>query len=367
MGNNFQVKHIVYLTINLINRKIYIGVHKTETPEKFDGYLGCGLNIMDPYLLNHPKEPFHYAVKKYGVKNFKRKTLKVFDNRRDALDLERWLVDEEFIKRSDTYNITLGGGDPPILKKPIYQFDIKGNFIKEWDSETSIRNYYEAKVQFSDIIQSKRSFAGYFWSFESSINIKDFKKECRYGFISQYNKEGVLLQTFKNTTLAAQKLDLDRSAITRAVFQKKLYNGQYFLKADVDIAEVLSKKYRPTLGKVRVYQYDNNGNYLRAFETIIEASKFLLTTSKDGIKKAMLAQTSYKGFYWAYKQDTNYFKLVNPGIKPIVKIAQYDLQGNFIKIWETIKEVKKKFPYALQVCQGKAKSTQNYVFKYIEN
>lgn len=34
------MKYIVYQTINKINNKIYIGVHKTEDPDIFDGYLG---------------------------------------------------------------------------------------------------------------------------------------------------------------------------------------------------------------------------------------------------------------------------------------------------------------------------------------
>ena len=41
------MKYIVYLTTNLKSLykntpKIYIGVHKTEDPEIFDGYIGCG-------------------------------------------------------------------------------------------------------------------------------------------------------------------------------------------------------------------------------------------------------------------------------------------------------------------------------------
>lgn len=39
------MKYIVYLTTNLVNRKIYVGVHKTENPDIFDGYLGNGLTI----------------------------------------------------------------------------------------------------------------------------------------------------------------------------------------------------------------------------------------------------------------------------------------------------------------------------------
>ena len=32
------MKYIVYLTTNTKNNKIYVGVHGTENPEKFDGY-----------------------------------------------------------------------------------------------------------------------------------------------------------------------------------------------------------------------------------------------------------------------------------------------------------------------------------------
>ena len=78
------MKHIVYKTTNLTNGKIYIGVHKTENPNIFDGYLGNSLWTNDLYLLRNPKEPFHFAVAKYGIENFKRETLKVFDKVNDA-------------------------------------------------------------------------------------------------------------------------------------------------------------------------------------------------------------------------------------------------------------------------------------------
>lgn len=39
------MKYIVYQTTSKINNKIYIGVHKTEDPDTFDGYLGNGVYI----------------------------------------------------------------------------------------------------------------------------------------------------------------------------------------------------------------------------------------------------------------------------------------------------------------------------------
>jgi hypothetical protein len=86
--------HILYKTTNLINGKIYIGVHSTEILD--DGYLGSGTTL-------------RLATKKYGKKNFIRETLQSFDCSKDAFDAESILVDAEFIKSPATYNRAVGG------------------------------------------------------------------------------------------------------------------------------------------------------------------------------------------------------------------------------------------------------------------
>lgn len=366
MGNNLDKKHIVYITVNTVNKKFYVGVHGTETPDKFDGYLGEGSWINNPSSYNKGKTPLHNAILKYGIKSFIRKTLKVFDNREDALKLEAQIVNETFIKRTDVYNAVVGGGNSPLLVKTVYQFDLSGNLIKVWDSETEIRNYYECKISISDIVKNKRSFAGSFWSFDKTIDITGYRKECNRGFIAQYNPDGLLLNTFKNTTLAAQMLDLDRQAITQAVFKKKLYSGYYFLNVDVDIAEVLSSKYKPMLGKRSIYRYLESGEFDAEFESITEATKKTgLTRGK--IPYALVNGKICDGYRWSYYKAENYFDIIGPDKKPEIKIAQYSKDGTLIKVWESPKECKKEFPYALQVCQGKTKSTKGYVFKYIQD
>jgi group I intron endonuclease len=87
---------ILYQTTNLINGKLYIGVHKVVNTALSKRYLGSGDRIKA-------------AIKKYGRENFVRKTLVEFKCFEDAYAEEAKVVTKEFVKRLDTYNICLGG------------------------------------------------------------------------------------------------------------------------------------------------------------------------------------------------------------------------------------------------------------------
>jgi len=89
---------LVYKITNLINDKEYIGIHKTDDVN--DSYMGSG-NLIK------------IAIKKYGKENFKKDILKTFDTEDEALQYERYLVNEEYVNNLNTYNIALGGKDNP--------------------------------------------------------------------------------------------------------------------------------------------------------------------------------------------------------------------------------------------------------------
>lgn len=81
----FTEVYIIYKTINKVNRKFYIGVHKCKSIEEFDGYLGSGALIKK-------------AVAKYGKHNFERQVLHVCENYEEAYrkEKERVLVSFSF-------------------------------------------------------------------------------------------------------------------------------------------------------------------------------------------------------------------------------------------------------------------------------
>ena len=96
----------LYKITNLTNGKMYIGQHVTENLD--DGYMGSGKLIK-------------LAINKYGVENFRKEWLGFYEDA-DELDyMERVFVDETWVSRSDTYNLSIGGysgkwGKPSPLK-----------------------------------------------------------------------------------------------------------------------------------------------------------------------------------------------------------------------------------------------------------
>lgn len=78
----------------MINGKIYIGKHKTNNIN--DDYLGSG-------------KLFNYSIEKYGVENFKKEILFIFDTEQEMNDKEKELVTVEFISHETNYNIKEGG------------------------------------------------------------------------------------------------------------------------------------------------------------------------------------------------------------------------------------------------------------------
>jgi len=89
-----EMFYTVYKIVNKINEKIYVGFHKTNNLD--DGYMGSGKLIKR-------------ALSKYGVENFTKEILKVFDTKAEAEAYEASVVDKDFTLREDTYNITIGG------------------------------------------------------------------------------------------------------------------------------------------------------------------------------------------------------------------------------------------------------------------
>lgn len=115
------MKFIIYKVTNLLNKKIYIGKHKTHNIH--DDYYGSGLLILK-------------AIKVYGLENFRKEILFVFDTEEEMNRKEAELVNEEFLLREDTYNLRLGGSGGFDYINKNKEFKEKAiNTVKNWPEE----------------------------------------------------------------------------------------------------------------------------------------------------------------------------------------------------------------------------------------
>ena len=86
--------YTIYKVTNKLNGKFYIGKHQTKKVD--DAYYGSGKAIKE-------------AIQKYGVENFYKEVLFIFDTEDDMNNKEKELITEEFVNRKDTYNLGVGG------------------------------------------------------------------------------------------------------------------------------------------------------------------------------------------------------------------------------------------------------------------
>lgn len=350
------MKYIVYCTTCTENGKIYIGVHKTENPDIFDGYIGNGIKV--GYSIKNPKTAFQRALKKYGYSKFKRSTLYIFDSEEEAYNKEAEIVTIDFVKRRDNYNTSLGGISAGTVFKYIYQYDLEGNYIKEWFGvEETAKAFKCHDNRFNMAIKEKRSAFNSFWSFEKveKLDITDYRLS-QHSEIYQYDLEGNLIHIWNSVKEIQEQYQFTKNSLCSAKSQKTPLGGFYFVDAFVNIVDIIkSRELIDYITDKSISKYDQNGNRLYTYPSLKQASKEN-NISTNAIKKSI---KNNEGI-WSFGISDKYVKNVD---YVTIKIEQYDLQGNLVKVWDSISQCSKEHPKLRAVLKGVRNQTHGYTFK----
>lgn len=86
--------HVIYKTTCKVNGKYYVGMHSTDNLD--DGYVGSGKRLW-------------YSINKYGKENFEVEFLEFFDSRKDLIDREIEMVNEDLLQDPLCMNLKTGG------------------------------------------------------------------------------------------------------------------------------------------------------------------------------------------------------------------------------------------------------------------
>ena len=186
------MQYFLYETKNLINGKIYIGVHSTDNSE--DRYLGSGKVLIT-------------AIKKYGIENFQRTILEEFPDAISMYTREAEIVNEEFLKRKDVYNIRLGGSggwefinnDPTLREKASiasrkYNKDNDIGGTKHWTEAGREKIIETAKANQSKAVEAYK-LAMSDPEFASAVNAKISKTNSGRGNSQYGSRDYVNIET----------------------------------------------------------------------------------------------------------------------------------------------------------------------------
>lgn len=365
MENN--LKFIVYCTTNIVNNKIYIGVHKTN-PEKFDGYIGCGVYMSRPSTYERSITKFHYAVKKYGVHNFKRSIISIFDTEDEAYELESHIVNAGFLKRPDVYNTALGGtnGSYIVTCKTIYQYDCEGNFIKEYKSISEAANYINRSlISLQRAIKDKCKCKDYFWT-ESFFDKLDVSKMKAYNGIEtipvfQYSETGEYECCYPSIKEASNVMGKSSSNIGNAIKLGTLCYGKYFTSV---YGENFSISKSNQIKSREIHRYSKTGEYIDSYKNMAEAKKAL--GIKSDIYKAIKLGRMAGDFQWSFERLDSIAPVKLKSGRPR-KVGKFDIDGNLIKEYESKAKCTKENGRGLEhVLSGRDLTHKGFIYKYLD-
>lgn len=297
------MKYIVYKTTNLINGKIYVGVHRTN-PDIFDGYIGCGVTYKDKK--KKVNKGFPKAVRKYGYENFKRETLFIYPDTEEgenlAYEKEKEIVNPDFVKNPNTYNLVTGGKHPIFekLRKVICQYTLDGIFIRTWSSITEASE--ALFLNYSAIcgnLSGRTKYSGNFqWKFYTGSTDNIDPVQSVEKTVYQFDLQGNLIKTWKSACEAARTFS-NPNAYRKAICatcngeQSQAYGYYWSYKCKFES--------KPNNHLKPVARYDDEGNFLESYSTIKEAAQSLGLKSSGNIIAAIKGtQKRCGGYRWRY-------------------------------------------------------------------
>jgi hypothetical protein len=174
-----------------------------------------------------------------------------------------------------------------------------------------------------------------------------------------------LKETHKNNPEIRKRLSEARKGRTPMNDMINLYGKEEAEKRMKIIIEERSEK-----NKKPILQYSIEGIFLKEWDSIKSVADFY-DCSEGGLSSCVSEKNlTYKGYIWRPKKDENFEKIIIPKKKKetIVPVLQYNLNGDFVKKWNSmieIYETKKYLQGAIcSACKGNLKRVYGFMWRY---
>ena len=297
-------------------------------------------------------------------------------------------------------------------KLPVLQYDLDGNFIKEFESTTAAgkalgahpTNIWSCCIGYRTGKRKKKVqiVKGYTFRFKKDypdvplridLNITDLNKKR----VLQFSKDGTFIQEWDSVLDAERGTGTRESGIRQCCYGKYRQSNGFMWRFRDDYDEVPNQidpvrpkvkrpftnltieqrekgiiKAREVTSK-KVCQFSKDGVYLAEYVSLQEAASLFggKSATISNACKYKTSKTAY-GYQWRYKEDVdNPFKGISPfknaSQGPKKPIMQYSLDGKFIKEWDCIKAAADYYHVTkgcLSMALSKQRKTLGFIWKY---
>ena len=213
----------------------YIGKHKTDKEK--DYYYGSGKIVKDYYKKYGKKKgvTFTKEIVEYNlaeeINNLREKEIIGDLYKTDPLCLNlkyggeggRWEKGMTAINKGKKATPQAIAHQIEAQKKRVLQYDVDGTFIKEWESEKDVDNYYGGINNVNKALRKNQLSYGYQWRLKVGDKIPQNIGEYvdkRKMQIDQYTKDGVFVRRWNSIAEAAEEYGVSIGAIYNAVVQR---------------------------------------------------------------------------------------------------------------------------------------------------
>lgn len=266
MENIIEYEYIVYKTTNLINNKIYVGVHRTVKGVT-DSYIGKGITGKIK-----KGKGFGAAVAKYGYENFRRETLFSYpdteEGKRAAYKKEAEIVNWDFIRDPMTYNLKLGGEfSSSMNQRQVAQYDLDGNFIRVWNNMAEVEDYGVAPASSVSHCCVKETYSkSYQWRYYTGNEDNIGKVVPKIRTVYQFDLQGNYITYYKCIKDAHESTGVGKRDISNVCTGHQSQAGGYYwsYKKRFD--------YKAPNQKVAVACYEDDGTFIKSFTSMKEAA-----------------------------------------------------------------------------------------------
>lgn len=285
----------IYCAKNIVNEKVYVG-KSVDIEKRWKDHKNGYNNPNSSQYISY----FYNALRKYGFNSFEFSVLE--ECTEDKLNDREifWINKFQSNNREYGYNTTDGGdGVTGYWDRPVYQYDLDGDFIQGYKSGADARRKTRILAINLCCNGGVKSAGGYMWSYEKHDKISKCIRNYRTSKVYQYGLDGLYIASYDSILEASQITGTPYKKIIACLHSKTTPSrgGDFMWKKE--FVESLPP-YKKNLKHSPVVQLTVDGKVVSKYESAQSAQKatgvpnsLICKCCKGNIKTA-------HGYIWKY-------------------------------------------------------------------